>query len=48
VWLAQESGYSAKHISRVARGVEPGTLPFHKSMWRILEVEYKLPREVLA
>ena len=47
-WLADQTGYSAKHIYRVATGRHPGTVEFHRAMWRVLRVRYPLPKEVLS
>lgn len=45
-WLARKSGYSERHVARVARGEHPGTRAFHVLMMRLLGEEYDLPAEL--
>ncbi len=46
VWLAEQTGYSAEHVQRVARGDHPGAASFHKAMERVLGESYDWPSGV--
>jgi len=36
VWVAEKTGYSAGHVTRIARGEHPGTDKFWRSVQMVL------------
>lgn len=46
-WLARRSGYSERHVRRVAHAEHPGTRTLHARMMELLGEEYDLPEELV-